>query len=290
MKDKVISVFKIGRKKLKDPYFQGKPAELSFYFTMSLIPTLLLLTKLLSTFSITTDILQKLLGEYLSEKGIDVVQTFLSSSQSGGMSLVFVALALWGASKAQFALMGISNYAYTGTTRVNGYILERLRAIKNSLFMLLMLLFGLILLVYGDVILKALLVILGDTFVQIVESMFGDHFSLLWSLVRWVSGIVFYAIGVLYILYNAPTQKMKLRQVIPGSLIASVGMVLVTAVYSAYTNYTLQNSSSMDSIYGSFSSVIALLFWFFRFAKIHLQPPIIPADIFQQSFSMMKNR
>lgn len=263
VKNKLIPTLCIVREKLKDPYYQGKPAELSFYFTMSLIPTLLLLTKLLGTFAITSEILQKLLAEYLSEKGLDVMRTFLTSSQSGGISVIFIGLALWGASKAQFALMGVSNYAYTGNIRVNGYVLERLRAIKNSLFMLLLLLFGLILLVYGDVIFKALLVIFGDTFTQVAERIFGNHFSLLWSLVRWVLGVVLYAAAVLYTLYNAPTQKMKLRQVVPGSLIASVGMVVVTAVYSAFTNYSIQGSNSMNSIYGSFSSVIALLFWFF---------------------------
>ena len=263
MKIKIIPIFNIIKEKLKDPYYHGKPAELSFYFTMSLIPTVLLLTQLLGTFSITTEILQELLADYLTEQGMNVVRTFLSSSQPGGVSLVFILLALWGASKAQYALMGISNYAYTGNPRVSGYILERLRAIKNSLSMLFLLLFGLILLVYGDIILKALFVFFGETFVRVAEETFGRHFDFLWSLARWILGIVFYVFTVLYILYNAPTKKIRLRQVLPGSLLAAVGMIIVTAVYSAYTNYTMENNLFMNAVYGSFSSIIALLFWFF---------------------------
>lgn len=264
MKNDLIAILNIAIEKYKDSYYQGKSAQLSFYFTMSVIPTIFLLTKLLATFSITTEILQMLLSDYLSEKGLDLVHTFLNNNnQSDGMSFVFIFLALWGASKAQFALMGISNYAYTGNSRGNGYVQERLRAIKNSLFMLFLLLFGLILLVYGDIILNALLVILGTDFIRILEKVFGDRFDLIWVLLRWVLGLVLYGVAVLYILYNAPTKKMKLHQVIPGSLIASIGMVIVTAVYSAYTNYTMQNSNPMNSIYGSFSSIIALLFWFF---------------------------
>jgi membrane protein len=263
MKIKIIPIFNIIKEKLKDPYYHGKPAELSFYFTMSLIPTVLLLTQLLGTFSITTEILQELLSDYLTEQGMNVVRTFLSSSQPGGVSLVFILLALWGASKAQYALMGISNYAYTGNPRVSGYILERLRAIKNSLSMLFLLLFGLILLVYGDIILKALFVFFGETFVRVAEEIFGHHFDFLWSLARWILGIVFYVFTVLYILYNAPTKKIRLRQVLPGSLLAAVGMIIVTAVYSAYTNYTMENNLFMNAVYGSFSSIIALLFWFF---------------------------
>ncbi|NCB42961.1 MAG: YihY/virulence factor BrkB family protein [Clostridia bacterium] len=268
MRTKILSVLHILRDELKDPYYAGKPAELSFYFMMSLIPTVLLLTQLLATFSITTDILQELLADYLSEKGINVVQTFLESSHLGGVHVAFVVLALWGASKAQFALMGISNYAYTGNPRVGGYVLERLRAIKNSLLMLFLLLFGLILLVYGDIILKALFVFFGETFMRAVHQSFGSHLPLIWTAVRWLLGLVLYAFAVLYILYNAPSKKLKLHQVIPGSLVASVGMVVVTAAYSVYTNYTMQSSSFMDTVYGSFSSVIALLFWFFLIGSV----------------------
>ena len=268
MKTKAVSVLKIVKEKLEDPYYHGKPAELSFYFTMSLIPTILLLTQLLGTFAITTDILQELLAEYLSEKGMVVVRTFLGSSQPGGISLLFILLALWGSSKAQFALMGISNYAYTENPRVSGYFLERLRAIRNSLSMLFLLLFGLFLLVYGDIILQALFAFLGETFIRGVQRIFGLHFSLIWALFRWILGIVFYAFSVLYILYNAPTRKLKLSRVFPGSLIASVGMVVVTAVYSAYTNYTMEDSRFMDTVYGSFSSIIALLFWFFLIGSV----------------------
>ena len=204
----------------------------------------------------------------MSEKGLQVVQTFLDGSHAGGVSLVFIILALWGASKAQFALMGISNYAYTGNPRVSGYIRERLRAMKNSLSMLFLLLFGLVLLVYGDVILRALFAFLGETFVRLVRQTFGLHFDFICDFFRWMLGVVLYVFVVLYILYNAPTKKLKLRQVFPGSLISAVGMVIVTAVYSAYTNYTTENSGFMDTVYGSFSSIIALLFWFFLIGSV----------------------
>lgn len=263
MKNKIFLILNKVKEQLKDPYYQGKPAELSFYFMMSIIPTLLLLVQLLASVDITFQSLQGIFGDYFSGKGLSLLQGFLDLSASGGYSLLFLLLALWGSSNAQFALMSISNYAYTGNPRVNGYITERLRAVKNSLLMLFSLLFGLILLVYGDVIIKAVFFLLGNRVVETLNQMFGEYLTFLWVVLRWVLGFLFYNIAVGYVLYNAPTTKLRLRQVFPGSLVTSIGMIVVTALYSAYTNQTMSDTGFMITLYGSFSSVIALLLWFF---------------------------
>ncbi|NLV70501.1 MAG: YihY/virulence factor BrkB family protein [Clostridiales bacterium] len=246
-----------------DPYYSGKPAELSFYFMFSLIPSILLLLQLLATFSITPAILQDLLGEYISEEGIRRIGSFLDTTNTGGLSLVFALMALWGASKAQYAMMRMSNYAYTGSPMVHGFVRERLRAVKNSFLMLFSLLFGLILLVYGDAILRALFFLFGDTLMHLLESRFGSHISMLWGALRWILGVLLYFGSVTYLFYSAPTKRIKLRRILPGSLVAAGGMVLVTAVYSVYTNVTLSSDSFARTVYGGFASVTALLFWFF---------------------------
>ena len=263
MKDRFFTILRKVQEQWRDPYYQGKPAELSFYFMMSIIPTLLLLVQLLASVSITSKNLQEIFGEYFSGKGLSLLQGFLDISNADGYNVLFFLLALWGASKAQFALMSMSNYAYTGNPRVNGYLPERLRAVKNSLLMLFSLMFGLILLVYGNAIVQAVFFLLDNQVIQALNQMFGQYLAVVWVSLRWLLGFLFYNVAVIYVLYNAPTKKLRLRQVLPGSLVTSIGMMLVTAIYSVYTNSTMSDSGFMMTLYGSFSSVIALLVWFF---------------------------
>lgn len=279
MKHKIKTILHTAKDQYADPYYDGKPAELSFYFMFSLIPTVLLLLQLLAAFSITPSVLQELLGEYLSEQGIRQVSEFLDTANTGGLSLIFALMALWGASKAQYAVMRMSNYAYTSSPIVRSYVRERLRAVRNSLLMLFSLLFGLILLVYGDAILRALFFLFGDVLVRMLESRFGPHITSLWAALRWILGVLLYFGSVTYLFYSAPTKKMKLRQILPGSLVSAGGMVIVTAVYSIYTNFTLSGGSFMRTVYGGFASVTALLFWFFLLGTVLVAGVVLNATL-----------
>ncbi len=263
MKHDVITILHAMRDRYKDPYYHGKPAELSFYFMFSLTPSVLLLLQLLAAFSITPSVLQELLGDYMSDQGIRQITGFLDTANTGGLSLLFALMALWGASKAQYAMMRMSNYAYAGSPMIRGYMRERFRAVQNSFLMLFSLLFGLILLVYGDAILQAVFFLFGDTLGQMLENRFGPHITMLWGLLRWMMGITLYVASVTYLFYSAPTTKIKLRRILPGSLLSAAGMIAVTGAYSMYTNLTLQSQSFMRTVYGGFASVTALLFWFF---------------------------
>lgn len=257
------TITQASREEYSDPYYSGKPAELSFYFVFSLIPTLLLFLQLLATVSITPDILQALVGRYMSEEGIAQVQQLFDTTKTGGLSLMLAASALWGASKAQYAMMRLSNYAYHGSPKGANYVEDRLRAMQNSLLTMLSLLFGLVLLVYGDAVFRTAFYLLGDTFAESFLDTFGRHTAFLWDSVRWLLGVLLYFSSVLYLFYNAPSKKMKLRQIAPGSLLSATGMILVTAGYSVYIRLLQSASSSTRAIYGSFASVTVLLFWFF---------------------------
>lgn len=229
----------------------------------SLTPAVILLIQLLAYVSITPAVMENLLGNYLSEQGLGQVSTLLDTTSTGGFSIVFGASALWGASKVQYAVMRLSNYAYTGSPRGSNVVLDRIRAVKNSLLTLFSLLFGLIILVYGDVILRWILLLPGDALVPWIIDTFGDRVALLWAAVRWLLGVALYYGSVLYLFYNAPSEKMQLRRILPGSLVSASGMVIVTAVYSLYAKIMYGSGSSSATIYGGFASVTVLLFWFF---------------------------
>ena len=56
-----------------------------------------------------------------------------------------------------------------------------------------------------------------------------------------------------------PRIRVPLRSIVPGAIVASLGMLLVTVAYTYYT----QNFANYNIIYGSFANIVILMFWFY---------------------------
>ncbi|MPN36381.1 hypothetical protein SDC9_183890 [bioreactor metagenome] len=71
-----------------------------------------------------------------------------------------------------------------------------------------------------------------------------------------------YFMMVSYSYYILPSQKLKFSQIMPGSLFASVGMLVVTLGFKLYTEYM----SNYDILYGSMAAIVAVMMWFYFLA------------------------
>lgn len=68
-----------------------------------------------------------------------------------------------------------------------------------------------------------------------------------------------YFLMVSFNYYILPLERVKFRRILPGSILASVGMLIVTGGFSVY----IENIANYDIVYGSLASIVALLFWFY---------------------------
>ncbi len=239
-------------RKLWDPYYQGAAAEMAFYLLLSIVPLFILLSQLLGIFSISLGSMQEWLNmDYiLNLEGADMIFSLLDYSPSGVNSIFLAATAAWAASRAQFSMMRITNYTLTdGHSTGQGYLRDRIRSLKTVVITVFTIAFALIILVYGETILKLVFGIVAGT--EIAE--------MTWVLVRWPAAMLLYFLMVSYNYYVLPTHRIPFGAVVPGSIFASVGMMVVTLVYSGYSNV----SSNYDILYGSFSNFVVLMFWFY---------------------------
>lgn len=254
MRKRLYRMTLLGIKQFKDPYYQGFAAELAFYFILSIVPIMIVLSQLLGLFSISLSALSSWIDAYVSEEMSDFLKGLISYSSTGAMNVFFIVTALWSASRAQFSMMRIANYTISsGQSTGRGYFRDRFRAVKTILFTLFTVAFALIILVYGKPILALLLTTLTDTLNIDYEI---DSF---WLLIRWPIAMALYFLMVSYNYYVLPYKKVRFREILPGSIFASAAMLIITFFYTLYTEYI----ANYDIIYGSLASVVALMFWFY---------------------------
>ena len=258
VRTRVLKMFILGFKQFRDPYYQGFAAQVSFYLTLSIVPILLLITQVLGFFNISMERARNLIEEYTGTHMSSMFDGLFEFSSVGFGNFIFVFIALWAASRASFSIMRITNYTLTsGQSTGKGYVRERLRAIKTMIMTIITIIFALILLANGELIMDIVLKFLK------MEDM-GATIDVLWLGLRWPVGFVMYLLMVSYNYYLLPTEKVEYRKVLPGSIFASVGMLLVTFIYSKYTS----SLANYDVLYGALSSVVAIMMWFYFIAWV----------------------
>jgi len=257
LKTRLLKMFILGFKQLQDPYYQGFAAQVAFYLMLSIVPLLLLITQLLGFFDVSLERAVEFISQYTGREISKMFEPLIRFSSAGLGNIIFIIIALWSASRASFAIMRITNYTLTeGRSTGGNYFAERFRAIRTMLITIFTIVFSLIILAYGKLILEIVLAFMG-----LHPELYLDS---VWLWLRWLLGFGLYFLMVSCNYYILPTRKVPFRKVIPGSLFASAGMLIVTVGYARYAN----SLANYDLLYGALSSVVAILFWFFLLAWV----------------------
>ena len=218
-----------------DPFYQGVAAQIAFSLFLSIVPIFILMSQLLGLFSLPLSEVSKWINENVTMEGADALLSLLEYSPSGANNLFLAVIALWSSSRAQFAIMRVTNYTLTdGKVLGKGYVRDRLRSVRTILMTIFTIVFSLVVLVYA------------------------------WTLLRWPVAMALYFLMISYNYYMLPTQRVPFRDIVPGSIFAAVGFLAVTYFYSIYTTI----STNYNILYGSFSNIVVLLFWFWFLAWV----------------------
>ena len=248
-KERLKKMIILGIAQFQDPYYQGVAAQLAFFLFLSILPTIILLSQLMGIFSLSLDGIQELANINITGEGMKALEDMFSYRPSGANSLFLAVTALWGASKVQFSLIRVTNYTITdGKSTGEGYVKDRLRAIKTIIITLFTIVFSLVVLVYGPMLLKLVFGMVAG----------GELADAAWITLRWPLAAALYFFMISYNYYVLPSKKVPFRDVLPGSIFSSVGFLIVTYVYNIYSS----KSINYNILSGSFSNIVALLMWF----------------------------
>lgn len=257
-------------RRMQDPYYQGTAAELGLYFIFAIVPVLTLLLQIVNQIGPARALYDRLLDAFGDNALVSSIFSALQGVNTGGISLIFLIVALWSSSKIEFSMIRMSNYTYqcSGENGFIGYFKARFRAILTLIMLIILVMVSLLALVYGNMLINMANQVLGGS-----EEI---GFSLLTSILRWPFMLFAYWLFLAFNYMLTPNETLSLKEVLPGSLFAAAGILVATILYYIYFQYF----SHLNLVYGSLAAIIALLLWFYWLGYILVVGMVINASWF----------
>lgn len=234
----------------------GRAAQLAYYFLLALFPLLIFLISLFGYLAGPGSELRQALMENLSRvmppTASDMVQKTIDEivkARGAGKLLFGLLAALWAASNGMGAITETLNVAYN-VEETRPWWKRRLVAVGLTIAVSLLVIFSLVLVLYGGKLAEFLAANIG----------LGTTFVIAWKVLLWpaVLMLMFIAFGLIY--YFAPNlEKPEWHWITPG---AAVGLVLWVMGSLAFRIY-LQFFDSYSATYGSLGALIILMLWLY---------------------------
>lgn len=226
-------------------------AGAGYFIVLSVFPLLVLILALLRYTGLQVDTLTDLLSGFLPEALMPSARRLILSTYrntSGAVVSLSALTGLWSASRGIFGLLTGLNAIYE-VQENRGYFYTRAISAFYTFLFLLMLLVTLILNVFGTTLLQKL------HFENLTLLQF------LWDLVDWRFVLMLLLqTGLFSAMFMAlPNKRNTFRQSLPGAVLASLGWLVFSNLYSIY----VRNFSGYANIYGSVYMVALSMLWLY---------------------------
>ena len=234
-------------------------AQAAFFVMISAVPFIMLAVALLRFFMPMTQ-------SQLSRLALDVMPLSLRSYairiidelyQQTSLSLISATAvsALWAASRSLYALSGGLKQIYR-TIETRGYVHLRILALLHTLLLMILLLFSLVILVFGNdlpTFLEEHLPVLS----QISSRIMGVRTIVSLTLLSLVFALMYKIL---------PNAKSGFRQQLPGAVFSSLGWMIYSLAYSLY----IEHYSKVSYLYGSLTAIVLWMLWLYFCMNIFL--------------------
>lgn len=231
------------------------PGQLAFFFIMSIVPILTLISYGASTLNLSIDMVTNFLTKLFS---MDVANLIVPSVSNPTLTVGFFITLIIGfiiASNGAASVIVTSNTIYG--IKDKGILRRRIKAIIMTFFIVLLFIFILIVPLFGDKIIDTINYLnLKDIYVNQITIII----KLLNGPISWL--IIFIFIKILYTM--APDIKISSNQTNYGALFTTFGWIISTSLYSLYIN----NYAKYSIFYGGLANIIILMLWLYLLAFI----------------------
>lgn len=254
MKKRIKEVIRRFLNILKLPEMQVLPGQLAFYFLMSFVPILAICSIVASYVTKNFNLINEL-NQVLPKALANILLPFLSNPDTNVNLFILILGYLVVASNGPASIIITSNELYK--INDNHFIQIRLKSFIMTLIIILLFLFTLFIPVFGDIIVKFLLNIIGN---PISLYKYVGLYKVLKLFTSFI--FIYFAIKLLYTI--APNKKIKSKTTTKGSLFTTIGWVGATYIFAFY----ITNIAKYNLLYGNFANILILLMWIYILAYL----------------------
>lgn len=237
--------------KLRQMEIPSHAANAGYFIVLSVFPALVLILSLLRYTSLDAGDLLELLSGFLPEALLPSAQKLIVSMYahtSTAMVSLSAVGALWSASRGVYGLLTGLNTIY-GVGENRGYVYTRMVSMGYTVAFLAVLVVTLVFGVFGEQLIEHLPPAKGALGIFIAEVV--DFRFLLMLLLQTALFTAMYTV--------LPNRKNKVSESFPGAVLASLGWLIFTRLFSYY----VEHYSRYSSIYGSVYALALSMLWLY---------------------------
>ncbi len=228
------------------PSMSYLPGNLAFFLVLSIFPILTLIGVIASNFSINIESIVNIIDKALPNNVAEILAGFIAGKGFDSNIGIFMIIGFFLASNGADAVILASNNLYGFPN--SDYIKRRIKAIFIIILIILLFVFMLGFLAFGNHILDLILKLIKDkTLIGIITTLF--------NILKWPFSIfvIFFNVKLIYTI--APDWKILSKHTTKGALFTTIGWILVVQIYSYYVS----NFAHYDIFYGSLSNIVILM-------------------------------
>lgn len=234
-------------KQVKTVGMTERASAIAFNFVMAIPPAIIFLFTLipflpiskefeLGLYSIIRDVVP---GEKNNANLIHFLQDFINNPRNGLLSLGFI-LSIFFSSNAVMGIQRSFDKNYIGFRKRTGWQ-KRFSAIKITMVLYVLVFLSVLLLITQGQLLK--LIIVNQTLREIIQN------------ARWAIIVLLFFASISHIYRNAPAVNKKWPRITPGSILATLLMLMLTLLFS----WWVSRFGNYNELYGSIGTVLIMM-------------------------------
>ena len=231
------------------------PGQLAFSLVFAIVPTVSIIVALVSKVNISTNFIYNFLSTYFSVPTADYIVDMISSSSFTITNVIAFIIAFYISSHGFNAVIVISDKMYK--IKSTDLLKRKIKSFVLNLFFFLLILFILLVPVFGKIIIRTLSFVIKDvSIIKIITTVVGY--------LKWPATFIIILFFVKLMYGLSPNKVIPGKYLNRGSLFTTLGFMIVSFIYSFYVN----NIARYDLLYGNFANLIVLLLWFYLISYI----------------------
>ncbi len=265
-------IFALWLKRIKESDINAGSVRIAYFVTLSLFPMLLTVGTLLPYFHISAAVLDPLVNSVVPEPLLETIRPILDralQTANGGLLTLGIVVTIWSASAGMKHVQAGVDCAY-GICKSRRYLPARFASIISFIVVILLLLIYMVAYSFGEALIQDWMAAFDWT--DQVEHSFQ-------SLKLAVPFLTLFVIFILIYKFT-PNIKHRFRDVLAGSLFATLCVIALVQIYALYLRF----STKALSAYGILSAFFVLLIWIRLLGYVILLGASLNAALFELKY------